>query len=76
MLEKRMSEFSLTLACSRCRHQITSQKQTFVMSSSGVSGKYVNNYGVNHDMITVKKCWNIRFQGLPEKEYRFEKYEN
>ena len=62
---------SVVLACRRCRRQITTQKNVFVMSSSGVSGNYVNNYGVNHDMITVRKCYNIRFQGNPESEYRY-----
>lgn len=72
MIEEIMAGFSRGLNCIRCGRQITSQKQIFVMSSSGASGTYVNNYGVNHDMITVKKCVNIRYQGLPETAYRLD----
>jgi hypothetical protein len=70
ILEERLKEFSLTIACKCCRSHITTQKQVFVMSNTGVSGNYVNTHGYNHEMITVKKCWNVWYQGNAETEYR------
>jgi len=55
--------------CIACHQTIANLTDVIAMSEVGPSNVFVNASGYVHDMMTVKKVWNVQLQGDPTVEH-------